>query len=41
MRFESRRGQNEKDLILQFEKMYFFYCSILAGFLALHSKDDL
>jgi hypothetical protein len=23
------------------EKTYFLYCSVLAGFLALHFKDDL
>jgi hypothetical protein len=41
MRFESRRGQNEKKRVLQFEKTYFLYSSFLAGPLALHFKDDL
>ncbi len=41
MRFESRRGQNEKNCVLQFEKMYFLYCYLLAGLLVLHCKDDL
>jgi hypothetical protein len=41
MRFESKRGQNEKKIILQFEKKNFFHGSFLAGFLALHCKDDL
>jgi hypothetical protein len=41
MRFESRRGQNEKKHILQFEKMYYLYSSFLAGPLILHFKDDL
>jgi len=40
MRFESRRGQNEKKRSLQFEKTYFLYYSFLAGPLALHFKDD-
>ncbi len=31
----------KKKLILQFKKMYFLYCSFLAGRLALHFKDDL
>jgi hypothetical protein len=33
--------KNEKKHILQFEKMYFLYCSFLAAPLALHFKDDL
>jgi hypothetical protein len=41
MRFESRKGQNEKKRILQFEKMYFLYYFFWAGLLALHFKDDL
>jgi hypothetical protein len=44
MKLESRRGQNEEELkkkrILQFEKPYLFYCSFLAGPLALHFQDD-
>jgi hypothetical protein len=46
MRFESRRGQNEKKMtkkkrILQFERMYFLYYSFwTGGLLALHFKDD-
>jgi hypothetical protein len=32
MRFESKKGQNEKKKgILQFEKTYFLYFSVLAG----------
>jgi hypothetical protein len=30
-----------KNHVLQFEKMYFLYCSFLAAPLALHFKDDL
>jgi len=41
MRFESKRGQNEKKHSLQFEKMFFFYCYFLAGPLTLHFQDDL
>jgi hypothetical protein len=41
MSFESKRGQNENNCILQFEKMFFFYCSFLNGPLTLHFKDDL
>jgi hypothetical protein len=41
MRFKSKRGQNEKKRVLQFEKMYFLYCSFLTSPLALHLKDDL
>ncbi len=40
MRFESRRVGNEEKQVLQFEEMYFLYCSFLAGPLALHLKDD-
>ncbi len=31
----------EKKRILQFEKVYFLYCSFLADPLALHFQDDL
>jgi hypothetical protein len=48
MKFESMRSQNvkkEKKRILQFKRTYFLYCSVycsvLAGSLALHLKDDL
>jgi hypothetical protein len=44
MRFESRRGQNEKNEkkhILQFVKKYFIYNFFLADPLASHFKDDL
>jgi hypothetical protein len=44
MRFESKRGQNEKNekkQILQVENTYFLYSSILASPLTLHFKDDL
>jgi hypothetical protein len=41
MRFESRRGQNEKKHILQFEKTYSLYNYFLAGPLTLHFKDHL
>jgi hypothetical protein len=41
MRFESRRGQNEKKAHFAIQKTYFLYSSILAGPLALHFKDDL
>jgi hypothetical protein len=44
MRFESRRGQNEKKRkkkVLKFEKTYFLYNSFLACPLALHFQDDL
>jgi hypothetical protein len=33
--------RNEKNCVLQFEKMYFLYCYFLAGLLVLHFKDDL
>jgi len=41
MRFESRRGQNEKKHILQFEKMYYLCSFFLAGPMTLRLKDDL
>jgi hypothetical protein len=43
MRFECRRGQNEKKWkknILQFVKAYFLYKVYLAGPFALHFKDN-
>jgi hypothetical protein len=33
--------KNEKKSVLEFGKMYFFYCSFWAAPLALHSQDDL
>jgi hypothetical protein len=33
--------KNEKKHILQFEKTYFLYCSVLTAHLALHFEDDL
>jgi hypothetical protein len=42
MRFESWRGQNEKNekkTHFIFEKMYFLYSFFLAGLLTLHFKD--
>ncbi len=44
MRFEISRDQNEKnekEHVLQVEKMYFLCCYFLAGLLALHFKGDL
>jgi len=44
MRFESRRGKNEKNEkkhMLQSVKMYFLYNFFLASPLALHFQDDL
>ncbi len=44
MRFEIRRGQNDfiflKNMFCKSKKHIYFYC-FLAGFLALHFKDDL
>jgi len=40
MRFEKMKI-NENKCVLQFETTYFLYCSLLAGHLALHFKDDL
>jgi hypothetical protein len=39
MRFESR-SQNEKKLVLQFEKTSFLCCFFLPSPLALHFKDN-
>jgi len=33
--------KKEKNYILEFEKMYFLYCSFLVASLDLHFKDDL
>jgi hypothetical protein len=33
--------KNEKNLLLQFEKTYFLYCSFVAAPLAFHFQDDL
>ncbi len=44
MRFEIKRGQNDfvfEKCILEVDKTYFLYYYFLAGFLALHFKDEL
>jgi hypothetical protein len=41
MRFERKRGQNEKKHILDLKKQLFFTGFFLAGPLALHFQDDL
>jgi hypothetical protein len=45
MRFENKKGQNEKNwkknVFCNWNFFFFFYCSLLAGPLALHLKDDL
>jgi hypothetical protein len=41
MKFESRRGQNEKKNVLHFEKIHIFYYFLFTGPLALHLKNNL
>jgi hypothetical protein len=41
MKFERRRGQNEKKPHFAIQKMYFCYSFFWVGPLALHFKDDL
>jgi hypothetical protein len=41
MRFENKRGQNEKKTGFAIQKMYFLYNFFLAGPLALHFQDEL
>ncbi len=41
MGFESKRGQNEKKHILQFEKTYLLYYFFFASPLALRFQGDL
>jgi hypothetical protein len=41
MRFEKKRGQNEKKTHFESLKTHFLYSFFLAGPLALHFQDDL
>jgi hypothetical protein len=41
MRFENRRGQNEKKMHFTVQNQYFLYSSFSADLLASHFKDDL